>query len=66
MNGYITEGASYYVWATSPYFHEGSAGTIEESIERHQYEEIVIAAFLFEGCNDYISEIIILTAKSRI
>jgi YVTN family beta-propeller protein len=27
------------VWATPPYFHDGSAKTIEESIERHQYEE---------------------------
>ncbi len=27
------------VWATPPYFHDGSANTIEESIERHQYEE---------------------------
>ncbi len=23
------------VWATAPYFHDGSAGTIEEAIERH-------------------------------
>ncbi|MGG3914099.1 cytochrome c peroxidase [Rossellomorea vietnamensis] len=27
------------VWATGPYLHDGSAGTIEESIQRHQYEE---------------------------
>ncbi|BCB02709.1 di-heme oxidoredictase family protein [Bacillus sp. KH172YL63] len=27
------------VWATAPYFHDGSAATIQESIERHQYEE---------------------------
>nr|WP_307257625.1 beta-propeller fold lactonase family protein [Oikeobacillus pervagus] len=26
------------VWATAPYFHDGSAKTIEETIERHQYE----------------------------
>ncbi|WP_044894932.1 beta-propeller fold lactonase family protein [Bacillus alveayuensis] len=26
------------VWATAPYFHDGSAKTIEEAIERHQYE----------------------------
>lgn len=27
------------VWATGPYLHDGSAKTIEETIERHQYEE---------------------------
>ncbi|MCA1060685.1 beta-propeller fold lactonase family protein [Rossellomorea aquimaris] len=27
------------VWATGPYLHDGSAKTIEESIERHQYDE---------------------------
>ncbi|MCR8849766.1 hypothetical protein NQ095_15210 [Rossellomorea sp. SC111] len=26
------------VWATGPYLHDGSAKTIEESIERHQYD----------------------------
>ncbi|WP_028401091.1 beta-propeller fold lactonase family protein [Ectobacillus panaciterrae] len=27
------------VWATAPYLHDGSAKTIEEAIEKHQYEE---------------------------
>lgn len=28
------------VWATAPYFHDGSAKTLEESIQRHKTEEI--------------------------
>lgn len=27
------------VWATAPYLHDGSAKTVEEAIEKHQYEE---------------------------
>ncbi|UOY91946.1 beta-propeller fold lactonase family protein [Ectobacillus sp. JY-23] len=27
------------VWATAPYLHDGSAKSIEEAIERHQYQE---------------------------
>ncbi|WP_335870993.1 beta-propeller fold lactonase family protein [Bacillus sp. 2205SS5-2] len=30
------------VWATPPYLHDGSAETIEESIQRHIYQEVPI------------------------
>ena len=26
------------VWATAPYLHDGSAKTIEEAVDKHQYE----------------------------
>ncbi|MCP1123120.1 beta-propeller fold lactonase family protein [Bacillus sp. 3103sda1] len=39
LKGYFDPPTLRGVWATAPYLHDGSAKTVEEAVEKHQYEE---------------------------